>query len=430
MKKKRVLVYPCGTEIGLEIFRSVAYSTHYELIGGSSTYDHGRFVYKNHIDNLPFITDDSSREEIVCFNEILIENNIDILYPAMDGVLYKFSEFRDAISCEVVCPKFETTIITRSKKKTYNLFETLLNVPKLYNPNEVDSSLYPLFIKPDVGQGAVGASIVNSNIDLEYCLQATQNKEMLLMEFLPGEEYTIDCFTNKAGKLVYVGGRGRKRIKNGISVNSVGVDDPVFTTIAEIINSTLNQIGGWFFQVKKDSSGKYSLLEIASRIAGASAYTRACGVNLPLMTLFLYSGNEIDSVIENQYSIELDRALYNSFNINLPYDCVYVDYDDTLIIDGVVNTRLVAYLYQCINKNINIILITKHEGNLIDDLQKHRLINLFDEIIHINKNDEKYIYITNNNSIFIDDSYGEREKVSKYCGINVFDPHMVEALLE
>ena len=43
--KKRVLVYPCGTEIGLEIYKSLRYSTHYELIGGGCENDHGRFVY-------------------------------------------------------------------------------------------------------------------------------------------------------------------------------------------------------------------------------------------------------------------------------------------------------------------------------------------------------------------------------------------------
>ena len=119
MSKKRVLVYPCGTEIGLEIYRSVSHSIHYELVGGSSTYDHGRFVYKQHIDNLPFITDESTSNDIVEFNRILIENDIDFLYPAMDGVLYKFSEFRNLISCEVICPSFDTAKITRSKKETY-----------------------------------------------------------------------------------------------------------------------------------------------------------------------------------------------------------------------------------------------------------------------------------------------------------------------
>lgn len=62
---KNILVYPCGTEIGLEIYRALNNSIHYNLIGGSSSYDHGRFVYKNHIDKLPFLTDFSTKQEVI-----------------------------------------------------------------------------------------------------------------------------------------------------------------------------------------------------------------------------------------------------------------------------------------------------------------------------------------------------------------------------
>ena len=148
------------------------------------------------------------------------------------------------------------------------------------------------------------------------------------------------------------------------------------------------------------------------------------------MTLFIYSGQDIESVLKNDYTIELDRALYNSFRLELDYRYVYVDYDDTIIIDGNINTTLVSYLYQCLNNGIKIILITKHDGDLKTDLQKYRIYELFDEIIHINKSEEKYLYITNKDAIFIDDSYGEREKVKNHCEINVFDPHMIEVLIE
>ena len=57
--KKRILVFPCGSEIALEIHRSVAKSSHFELIGANSVSDHGRFVYQNYIPNLPMVTDAS-----------------------------------------------------------------------------------------------------------------------------------------------------------------------------------------------------------------------------------------------------------------------------------------------------------------------------------------------------------------------------------
>ena len=53
-----------------------------------------------------------------------------------------------------------------------------------------------------------------------------------------------------------------------------------------------------------------------------------------MLTMFEYEGNLIDSVMINGYDLEMDRALYNSYKIDISYECVYVDYDDTMIIDG------------------------------------------------------------------------------------------------
>jgi hypothetical protein len=423
-EKKRVLVYPCGTEIGLEIHKAVEYSTKFELWGGSSNYDHGRYVYRQHIDNLPFISDTSDADIIHDFLKAIEPYNIDFIYPAMDGVLCKLSEFADLFHGTIIAPEFNTAKITRSKELSYQFLKDNIAVPKIYKQiSEIGN--YPVFIKPDVGQGSYGAQ----KIDDATTLQNTNLDGMLLMEYLPGEEYTIDCFTNNSGDLIYVSSRFRKRIKNGISVSSAAVSEHEFDEMAEIINTKLKQRGGWFFQVKRNAEGKLVLLEVASRIAGTSAFTRSKGVNLPLLTLFLYAGEQINHVIENNYDVIIDRALYNSYATDLHYDTVYVDYDDTVIFDGKVNCKLIAFLYECVNNGITIILITKHDGDINQELQKYRLSGLFDNILHLSKNENKHDYITNKNAIFIDDSFGERELVYKNCQIPVFDTNMVEFLL-
>jgi hypothetical protein len=418
------LVYPCGTEIGLEIYKAVEFSTYFELWGGSSNYDHGRYVYRQHIDNLPFISDTSGEDEIFEFIDKIKSYDIDYIYPAMDGVLYKFSQYSALFTAKIIAPDFNTARITRSKKLTYELFDKYIVVPKLYNTIE-EIQNYPVFIKPDVGQGSNGAQKINTS----EILKNTNLDGILLMEYLPGEEYTVDCFTNNAGTLLYASPRCRKRIKNGISVSSASAKGAEFTEIASVINEKLEQRGGWFFQLKKDKNEKLVLLEVASRIAGTSAYTRIKGVNLPLLTLYLYSGNTIDSVHENNYDIIIDRALSNSYATNLQYNKVYIDYDDTLIFDKKINIQLIAFLYQCINNKIPVVLLTKHIGNLTEDLQRNRLYNLFDEVISIKPEENKYDYIKSKKAILIDDSFGERNAVYRNLGINVFDTHMVECLL-
>ena len=429
MGKKRVLVYPCGTEIGLEIYKSACRSTHFELIGESSSYDHGRFVFKNHIDYLPFITDESGLADIEAFAWQIKEYNIDFIYPAMDGVVYKFAEYRHLFDCEIIAPDFDTASVTRSKLRTYQMLKDVVPVPRLYDA--ADQALaFPLFLKPDVGQGSVGASKVGSRQELDYFLSKSADQNMLLMEYLPGEEFTVDCFTNSEGGLVYAGARRRKRIKSGISVNAVAVRDEELVRLAQAVGRAIPQKGGWFFQVKSREDGSYVLLEVASRIAGASSFTRSLGVNLPLLTLHLYNGFAIDSVIVNQYAIELDRALTNSYKTDIRYSHVYMDYDDSLVVDGKVNLQLAAFIYQCVNEGIPVTLLSKHDENLEEDLQKRRLFGLFDEVVRLQREDQKYCHIKEADAILIDDSYGERQQVRDKLGINVFDVHMVECLMK
>ncbi len=54
-RKKRILVFPCGSEVGLELHRSLSCSTHLELYGASSAADHGEFVYRNYVGGLPYV---------------------------------------------------------------------------------------------------------------------------------------------------------------------------------------------------------------------------------------------------------------------------------------------------------------------------------------------------------------------------------------
>ena len=64
MQKRRILVFPCGTEVGLEINRSFKGNCHFELVGASSVDDHGKFVYKEYIGGLPFLKDPSLLDKL------------------------------------------------------------------------------------------------------------------------------------------------------------------------------------------------------------------------------------------------------------------------------------------------------------------------------------------------------------------------------
>ncbi len=424
--KKRVLVFPCGSEIGLEIYRSLKFSKDFELYGGSSVSDHGEFVYNNYISNIPFVDDDQFINKI---NKIVEEYKIDLIIPAHDSVVLKLSQNIDKIKAIIVTSSPFACDICRSKAKTYNLFEGILELPKIYEKDKVVKENFPLFLKPDVGQGAKGTKKIENFDDLQ---QYDGSKNMLLLEYLPGDEYTIDCFTDYKGNLLYCSGRKRNRISNGISVSTIEIKDDNFLALAKKINDKLQMNGAWFFQLKRRENGQLVLMEIATRVAGTMEYQRSFGVNLPLLSL--YNALEIPvSIIKNNYTTQMDRALENVFKISYQYSTVYIDLDDTLLFENKVNYNVMAFLYKCLGESKRIVLLTRHCINPEDTLKKYNIdANIFEKIIHIDKNDKetkKSKFILEKAAIFIDDSYSERLDVYEKCNIPVFDVNMIDVLM-
>lgn len=423
--KKNILVFPCGSEIGLEIHRSLKYSAHVNLIGASSIDDHGSFVYKNYINGVPFIDDINFIESL----KYLVEKHkIDAIYPAMDKVISIIKNHEEKLGCLVISSPKKTTDICLSKRKTYQFLMNEIKTPIIYD--SIDKIVnYPVFLKPNIGYGSRGVKLAHDKNQVLSHIR--ENTDILMLEFLPGQEYTVDCFTNSQGALLFVGPRERSRITNGISVNTSTMNDETneFIEIANKINNIIKFQGAWFFQVKRDIGGKLTLMEIASRLGGSSAVYRNDGVNFALLSIFDAFGHVV-KILNNTLDIELDRALSNKYKIKCHFDAVYVDFDDCLVIDNKINETLIAFLYQEINKKKEIILITKHEKNIYESLSQFRISNIFDQVIHIGKEDEKFIYIKHKAAIFIDDSHQERSKIKEKLGIPTFSPDMIEGLLE
>jgi len=404
---KNILVFPCGSEIGLEIYRSIKNSIHFNLIGASSTDDHGKFVYENYIGNLPYIEDESFLVEL---KKIIQEYQIEAIFPAMDKVITLLKKHEDYLNVKVISSPIETVEICHSKKKTHLILNGIINTATIYNCLE-EVNEYPIFIKPDVGYGSRGAKKIHSYDELKSVPNLFN--DYIVMDYLPGEEYTVDCFSDKQGKLLFAGPRSRSRIKTGISVNTKTLIDTTgeFHKIANQINNRINFRGAWFFQLKRDNNGHLALLEIASRIGGSSGVFRPKGINFSLLSLWDAFDKQVE-IIENDFEVEMDRSLDCVYSYNIDFDTVYVDFDDTVIINRRVNTDLIKQLYEYVNLGKKLILITKHEGDIKQSLKTYRLTDLFDEIIHLDKTMNKADFILSNKSIFIDDSFAERKIVN------------------
>ncbi|MBQ9719598.1 MAG: ATP-grasp domain-containing protein [Oscillospiraceae bacterium] len=254
--------------------------------------------------------------------------------------------------------------------------------------------------------------------------------EYAICEYLPGAEFTVDCFTDRHGALRLVSPRSRDRIRAGIAVRSrVFPADERIRSIAEDLNRRFSFNGAWFFQLKRNAAGDYRLMEAAPRIAGTMGATRNLGANLPLLTLYNLWGYDVELLL-NDNALLVDRAFISRFQTDIAYDSVYVDFDDTLILGGNVNAPLMMFLYQAKNAGKSLYLLTRHACDVREELPRFGIAeSLFDGIYWIQGDEPKARYIRPN-SIFIDDSFAERKRVKEACGIPVFDLDMVESLLD
>lgn len=424
MQKTRVLVFPCGAENGLNVINALKYNIHFELFGATSREDHSEYVLDNeHL----YIGDYNIHNNnfLDVFNALLEQNEIDFIIPTHDEIVLFLMQNQDNIKATVVASPAETCEVAFSKIKTFDKLKGAFYLPNIYKNKE--KIRYPVFIKPNHGAGGKGTRLIKNAVDFS---SIDDIDEYLISEYLPGDEYTIDCFTNKKGELLFVGPRTRERITNGVSFRSKNIElNDDIKSIAEDINSRLKFRGLWFFQLKKDVNNEYKLMEIAVRCAGTMDLYRELGVNFLSLTLFDFMGYDID-IICNKYNIELDRFYKSSYKISYKYEYVYVDFDDTIIINDKVNLVVMSFLYQCFNRKIKVILLTKHSTDIYKDLEKYCINKkLFNDIIHLREEEKKSDYIKQKNSIFIDNYFFDRKEVLDKSGIPVFDVDAVESLL-
>lgn len=415
--KKRVLVLNCGTLTSTDLNMALRYNDEFEIWGASTNENHGIYVYKNYIDDIPNISD---KNFIEVLNQKIKEYDFKFIITPHEDLSLFLQEHNSEINATIVCSEYETALLCRYKSKTYEKMKSYDFIPKVYRREDVEE--FPVFCKKDTDQGGMHAYKVENKEDLSTY---ASSDEMIICEYLPGEEVTIDCFTNKNGKLLYCSPRAADRILAGIDVHArrIELSDEI-KYIAESLNKEIKFRGFWFFQIKKDKHGKFKLLEIATRLAGAFALNKSLDVNLPLMALKDFDEQEVE-IIFNDIKVEVDKQFFSKYLLDLKYDEVYVDFATCFENTEIINTLLIMYIYQCINKNKKLILISENDVESFLENKKIN-INVFSKIIKpkmIEKEMQK-------NSILISNNEELKNKLKKERGICCFSSNFVEALID
>ncbi len=153
----------------------------------------------------------------------------------------------------------------------------------------------PVVIKPPVSNGMRGLRIIDESIDLKHMFFAEKPSgvhmrmkdlgeilgqsfpSLLLMEYLEGEEYTVDALQTESTTIVP---RKRELIKSGITFNGIVDKNEKVIDFSERLSHKIGLAYAFGFQFKLDKDGVPRLLESNPRIQGTMVLATFAGANV------------------------------------------------------------------------------------------------------------------------------------------------------
>lgn len=272
---------------------------------------------------IPKASDENFADEVL---SLCRQKGIDVVMPLVTRELFPLSKNKSRFEEEgikVLVSSEDSIAIANNKSACYRfLQERGIAVPQFFVVTTTEEFIHAAFeldhpqksfcFKPSVANGSRGFRIVSDSINesdelfnskpyntfITYThalkiLSSQHFPELLVSEYLPGEEFSVDCLADH-GKPLLVVPRKREKMINGISVKGCFTNSTEIINYCERIIEAIGLHGNIGIQVKYADSGLPLLLEINPRVQGTIVSALGAGVNLPLLAI----KNELGLAIE------------------------------------------------------------------------------------------------------------------------------------
>ena len=273
----------------------------------------GRYLTRDFV-QIPKASEPSFIELLL---KICLEKHIHVILPLVTKELFPLSQNKTLFEehgIRILVSSEEAINISNNKSQCYQfLKENGIALPEFFVVNTLDQFIHaafelghpqkPFCFKPSVSNGSRGVRIVSDSLDesdqlfnykpynlyisYAHALKVLSSKkfpELLVSEFLPGEEYSVDCLANH-GVAELIVPRLRKKTINGISVQGEFIKDDAIISYCKKIIETIRLHGNIGIQVKYAENNQPLLLEINPRVQGTIVAGLGAGVNLPLLAI-------------------------------------------------------------------------------------------------------------------------------------------------
>lgn len=214
------------------------------------------------------------------------ERAIELVISTVDAELIPLARARDrfdALGVALPLAPLACLELCRDKADLLAALAPAVAVPStrlLTAQSAREPGTFPVFVKPRLGAGSRGAMVIDSAAQLATL---PHDGSILLQEWLPGEEYSVDVYVRADGLVVAAVPRERMKTDSGIAVaaRTRELPDVIDAAIAAAKAAGIRYVAN--VQVKRARDGACKLLEINPRFPGTLPLTAAAGIDLPAL---------------------------------------------------------------------------------------------------------------------------------------------------
>jgi len=163
--------------------------------------------------------DDARFADVVL--EVCRRERIDVLVPTVDSELVPLASRRELLAhagTELVLAAEETLRMCLDKWTLHQRCAGAVPLPRAVLVDDAfaaDTIPLPAMVKPRVGSGSRGVRLVHRATELE---QLARDGTLIVQEYLPGLEHSLDTLARPDGTVIAVVPRARLKIDSGVAV--------------------------------------------------------------------------------------------------------------------------------------------------------------------------------------------------------------------
>ncbi len=269
-------------------------------------------------------------EYIPALLELCVEHDIDLVIPLTDTDIRSLARHGGKFAergTQVMVGPADTILRCRDKTLTNRLLTSLgLSGIRTFTLEQFRSQpFFPCFIKPIRGSAGVGAGMLHSEPELNAHL-ATYGDLMLLQDYVPGAEYTLDIYRRRDGQVPCVVPRQRLSIRAGEVEKSLTVNDKKLIEAGVRLGEALDGMWGVFnAQCRQPAGDRAHFFEINPRFGGGCLLSIAAGADLPRYVLEDALGLPVSAKI-GQFKADMLMLRYD--------EAIYIHADDPRSLPG------------------------------------------------------------------------------------------------